>query len=174
MAPKKEEKKCPYYDRGFCQYRDACKNKHPDKVCSDTNCSEEKYDKRHPNPCTFSYRCKFNKKKSCLFSHVPFASDDDKGTQQIKALSKKFENFEKKIQNMQSNIDRKDLDIQELKTKFEALENIVKNVEKETSEIEGRVLNESISVLENSMRIQEKETFKCGKCHFTTESERGL
>ena len=47
-------------------------------------------------------------------------------------------------------------------------------VEKETSEIEDRVLNQSISTLENSMRIQEKESFKCEKCNFTTESERGL
>ena len=57
---------------------DNCLNKHPDKVCNDINCTEDQCDKRHPNPCKFGMRCKFNKKKVCSYSHVTFASSDEK------------------------------------------------------------------------------------------------
>lgn len=110
----------------------------------------------------------------CLFSHVTIASDDDKVTVQIKTLNKKFETIEKKMKDMQSVIHQKDEEIKTIRCNLEALELIVKNVEKETGEIETRVLNESLSVLENSIRIPEKELFKCDQCKFTTESERGL
>ena len=79
------------------------------------------------------------------------------------------------MKEMQKVIDqKKDLEITTFKSNLEALEIILKNVEKETGEIEARVLNESISALENSVRIPEKEIFRCEKCNFTTESERGL
>ena len=45
---------------------------------------------------------------------------------------------------MQIIIDKKDCEIKELKTNFKALENIVKDVEKETGKMEERVLNESL------------------------------
>ena len=35
-------------------------------------------------------------------------------------------------------------------------------------------LNESIAVLENSVRVPDNPIFKCSNCKFTTESERGL
>ena len=43
--------------------------------------------------------------------------------------------------------------------------------EKENSE---SLLNKSLAVLENSVKVPETETFQCDKCNFTTESERGL
>ena len=59
MGPKKQQnndefriinKKCPYYNRGYCKFGDRCNYKHFDKVCDDINCSEESCDKRQPNP----------------------------------------------------------------------------------------------------------------------------
>ena len=97
--------------------------------------------------------------KEYLFfsTHVSVACDDGKVTVHIKTLNKKFDTFEKKMKEMQKVIDqKKDLEITTFKSNLEALEIILKNVEKETGEIEARVLNESISALENSVRIPEK------------------
>ena len=92
--------KCPYFDRGFCQNRDECKDKHPKKICDDENCDENLCQKRHPNPCKFGFRCKFFKKNLCLFSHVPFASNDEKTKHLINKLIEKVESFDRKIQGL--------------------------------------------------------------------------
>ena len=82
MGPKKivnfknKSKKCPYYKTGYCKNGEACQDYHPDKVCPDMNCYEEKCPFKHPNPCKFGQRCIFNKKKICFFSHVTLVSDD--------------------------------------------------------------------------------------------------
>ena len=85
---------------------------------------------------------------------------------------------------MQNNLDSKNLEIQQIKKKYSALEISVKEIKKENIEIEERVaditqhnetfLNESIAVLENSVRVPDNPIFKCSNCKFTTESERGL
>ena len=175
--------KCTHYNRGYCQFRDKCRNKHPKEVCDDENC-ENVCDKRHPNPCKFGHRCTFLKKKICLYSHVTFASDDGKIKEVNKKLNKKIENLDKKMEGLQSNLNEKDLEISELKQKFKDLEKIVHNFGKEIGEVEERVidatksnetfLNQSISVLEGSFKLPEKVIFKCEQCNFETESEKGL
>ena len=184
MPPKKnpnkegnQTKKCTYYDRGYCQYKEACKNKHPDKVCNDKNCSQdqEHCDKRHPIPCKFGFRCKFNKKEICLYSHVTLAcDDDDRNSALMKKFDKKLDIFEKKVKELESKLKQKDSELETIKSKQKILEDKLKQIEEETGAIEERVLNQSISVLESSIRITEKETLKCESCNFVTESERGL
>ena len=97
MGPKKDKAaekpqtkkiKCQNYDRGFCKYGEECSKIHPDKVCKEPNCFSDKCDKRHPNPCKFGLRCKFNRRNVCLYSHdVTTASDDEK----FKAFENKFD-----------------------------------------------------------------------------------
>ena len=96
-----------------------------------------------------------------------------------------FLNFDRKIEKMQTSLNEKDLQINELKQNYKAFETKLKNFEKDigdrqvqekvedASKINETVLNESISALENSSRIQEKVTFECEMCNYKTESERG-
>ena len=123
-------------------------------------------------------------KKVCLYLHVTFASGDGKIDALAKQFNKKFEDLENKFREMQNNLDSKNLEIQQIKKKYSALEISVKEIKKENMEIEERVaditqhnetfLNESIAVLENSVRVPDNPIFKCSNCKFTTESERGL
>ena len=174
MPPKKDAKKCKIYNRGFCFYKESCKHKHPDKVCDDQNCSEDKCDKRHPNPCKFSYRCTYYKQNICLYSHINPSPENANNNDKFKKLNKKLEKLENNLQELKSVLDQKDLEIRNIQAKCIKLETKVKHLEEETGEIEERVINQSLSVLENSIRIPEKEIFKCEKCNFSTESERGL
>ena len=50
---KKSEKseKCIFYDRGYCSNGENCEKLHPDKVCPNLNCFDEKCSFRHSNPC---------------------------------------------------------------------------------------------------------------------------
>ena len=94
-------KKCQLYDRGYSKYKEKCTNKHPDKVCDDPNCSEDKCDKRHPNPCKYGQRCRFSRKKVCLYSHDTLVCDDSR----MNALAKKVEAFEKQISVLSNKLD---------------------------------------------------------------------
>ena len=104
-----DSKKCPYFDRGFCKYKYACRNKHSDTVCNDTNCNEEQCDKRHPILANIVICVDFSKRIFVYSSHVSVACDDVKVTVQKKTLNEKFDTFEKKMKEMQTVIDKKKL-----------------------------------------------------------------
>ena len=87
---------------------DKCRNKHPDRVCNDRNCTEDQCYKRRPNPCKFGMRCKFNKKKVCSFA---IRERDDKVTE-IQEV------FEKRIKDLNDNVEGKWKKIQELENKL--------------------------------------------------------
>ena len=72
---------------------------------------------------------------------------------------------------MKAALDQKDLVIGNIETRCNTLEVKVKELEKENGEIEERILNQSLTVLEKSVRIQDKEIFQCETCNFTTESK---
>ena len=96
MGPKKDQLriktvKCAYHDIGYCKFCDECNNKHFNEVCNDKNCTEESCNKRHYNPCKFGMRCRHNKQNLCSYSHVTFASEDERND----ALKKKIGGFRK-------------------------------------------------------------------------------
>ena len=192
MGPKKDKtknkinsNKCPFFDRGYCKNRDECDKKHPDKVCDDNNCyGENCNDKRHPNPCKFGTRCKFNRKKECLFSHVTSSCDDDKINALEMKFKKEFDILKKQFKEMQNVLENKDAEIQLIQTNYNSLETDFKEMVKQNREIEERfaeitqhnetILNESIAALEISSKAADNPKFNCSKCNFTTVSERGL
>ena len=85
--------KCDYFDRGYSKYGESCNNEHPDIVCVDANCFDDKCPARHPNPCKYGPRCHYNKKYKCYYSHLTLAQDVDK--KRIVELEKKVNNLEK-------------------------------------------------------------------------------
>ena len=60
-----KKEKCIHYSRGYCRNGEDCPEEHPDKVCPDADCFDDKCADRHPNPCIFGKRCNFNRKKIC-------------------------------------------------------------------------------------------------------------
>ena len=188
VKPRIKTEKCQYYDSGYCKYGDKCNKIHPDKVCNDENCIGENCDKRHPNPCKFGVRCKHNKKKKCSYSHVTFASDDEK----INDLEKKFEylenkvreienvlternersnlkitNFEKKIQDMENKLEM--YKFEDFKKKIKDLETVSKKQTKNTE-----TMSEKVNKLETIENTKSKQIIKCPECDFSTTSTQGL
>ena len=51
----KKRKRCRYYNRGFCKYKNKCRFAHPTKICTiyeeTGNCGDQECDKRHPKQC---------------------------------------------------------------------------------------------------------------------------
>ena len=199
MGPKKKDQqtsdkfrikteKCQYHDSGYCKFGDKCNKKHPEEVCNDKNCSDSSCDKRHSNPCKFGFRCKYNKKKECSYSHVTFASDDEKLdnleqkftknlevlannvkemekllTETIKSKEYQINNLEKKIMALENKF--KDDNHEDLKKKFKDLENITKKQEKNCNSLVERVFK---------IEAKNKLIMKCPECDFTSGSKQGL
>ena len=133
MPPKKSKDasknntstKCKFNNRGYCKLKEQCDKKHSDIVCEDLDCTEEKCEKRHPNPCKFGPRCQFNKKNECLYLHVTLASDD----QQIEALkahfNSKFTKLDNSLTKIQKELEAKNSEINLLNIKHKDLEKLV-------------------------------------------------
>ena len=88
---KTKSQKCEFFDRGYCKKGEDCEYQHPDKVCSKSNCFNEKCHDPHPNPCWWGPRCKFYNTNICLFSHDTTAKNDDKRVGELEKLVVKLE-----------------------------------------------------------------------------------
>ena len=155
-------------------------DEHPDKVCPETNCFDDKCPFRHPNPCKFEYRCKFNAKKICLFSHVTLASEDDK---KIKEVREKVNSVEKEIKALNAfnkelikKIDQKylsfDQRIEYLKKENEIKDTQISSLETKINE-QQLSFNAKLTNLEKQVNSMENK-FKCDECKFVTNSETAL
>ena len=176
----KKSSKCIHYDRGYCFKGEDCNDEHPDKVCPKTNCFDDKCPFRHPNPCKYDYRCKFNAKKICLFSHVTIVSEDEKKIEEVKKQIPAVEKDNEALSKANNEPLRK------VEQKYKSLENKIEILKKE-----NELKDENISSLEMKMNDQEKSfntrlvklekqmvcnenKFKCDQCKFATNSEPGL
>ena len=206
MPPKKKKtiKLCQFNNRGYCNKKEECENKHSDEVCDDLNCDEVDCDKRHPNPCKFGPRCQFKKRNECMYLHVTLASDDGK----IEALSQKFSSQIEKLKNsllkMQKDLEEKDSGIKHLQKQYETLEkeinenqlgNLKQDMEDKIAQVNS--LDMRVEELEKENRAQKKqhekkikelenllknkckketkaEVFKCSDCEFEAKTKGGL
>ena len=124
---KNKSEKCKYYDRGYCRNGESCPDQHPDKVCTDINCFDDKCPLRHPNPCKFKYRYVFQKKKICLYSHVALENSFDN----------KLEELEKRLKTME----KEKLEFaRKVETKFETLENKVDILRKSSEDKDKKII----------------------------------
>ena len=76
------------------------------KVCFEDNCEN-----RHPYPCKFGSRCKFNKKKICLYSRDNPANQIDKRCEEVEkivnVLQKENENITKQFTHFALKMEKK-------------------------------------------------------------------
>ena len=185
----KGSEKCEHFNRGYCKFQNNCEKKHNDEVCKNIDCDEDKCEMRHPNPCKFGFRCRFNKKDKCLFSHDTSALDDIKLETLQRSFEDQFNGLETQITQMQKELKKQDSEIKRWKGKCDALvESVAKN-EKLKDKLEGSVskfeskikeannkiqlLNDKVKTLESTAKIGQKSN-KCADCDFTATTEVGL
>jgi TolA-binding protein len=89
--PKENDKKCRYYNRGFCKYVEKCRYFHPSETCEkhleNFKCNEKGCMRRHPKLCKW-----FNNEGGCRrnyydFMHVTHAGGDGHKTDHIETGS---------------------------------------------------------------------------------------
>ena len=74
MAMLRQTRRCRYYNRGFCKFRDNCNFVHKTGICDkylrDKICKQGNCDFRHPKPCKFEKNgdtCTWG--QNCLYLH---------------------------------------------------------------------------------------------------------
>ena len=110
------QKKCSYFDRGFCKNKDECLEAHPaldcDKKCEDRrNCF-----KRHRIHCKDGDKCVHNRTKSCEFIHeTPVTSNSDE-SENLKNTLLDVGGIQENLQNIYQQISRMDVKLKEMET----------------------------------------------------------
>ena len=85
------KKICPYFNVGYCRYRDHCKHIHPSENCGERNCTGKNCTKRHRKLCRYGENC-------CRISSCEFLHQEQSGTYGTDAdLKSKQESLEKLI-----------------------------------------------------------------------------
>ena len=75
-----KDKKCKYYNRGYCKYKAECKFSHPNKICivylEGGRCDMKACKERHPKICKWSQVSSGCRRQNCDYLHITLASDD--------------------------------------------------------------------------------------------------
>ena len=93
---KKIDKKCRYFNAGYCKYKEKCRFTHPKEVCPNHlsgNCHEKDCKLRHPKPCKwFNGGTGCRRNESCDFLHVTLVCGEEDNAAQEKV--KEVDSFE--------------------------------------------------------------------------------
>ena len=149
---KKGISRCTHNNRGYCKLKQECKDKHFEEVCDNFDCDEDNCEKRHPNPCNFGPRCRFNKRKECMYMHENASSDG-----KLDALSKTFNNLENLVKKMEVDLGKKDSEIEHLNNRLSKIEESENQIDIAALEKDIEAKNAQINGLE--LRIDDLE--KC-------------
>ena len=78
--PKDKEKRCRYYNKGYCKYVGKCRYFHANEICQrhleNLKCSEKNCNKRHSNQCKWFQKEVGCRRSNCDFLHETLACDD--------------------------------------------------------------------------------------------------
>ena len=136
-----KREKCFYFDTGYCKYGLECFKNHPDKVCLNPSCPNESCDLRHPNPCKYGQRCRFNNKKICCYSHLTFESVDKN------KLSKLEENVNKLTNQINKNKEENQKKIKDLEDFYKSeMSKMKEQFEKQTTHIEQELIGKDAEI----------------------------
>ena len=90
---------CSYFRRGYCKYKDRCRNLHISETCKYNDCANNSCQYRHPLPCRYFALygvCRFG--LNCSYQH------DTSLMEQIMSINKNMEKFAEKLVAMEKAI----------------------------------------------------------------------
>ena len=159
-------KKCDYYDRGYCKHGENCNYEHPDNVCLIANCFEDKCSNRHTNPCKYGPRCHYNRHNKCFYSNVTMVNGgDDKQMKEklskIKEMENKVEEMQKKMKHIENKINKTSPDnsdlAKEVDKKIDTFEDQLKQFRKVLEEKDLNILNlnKKVEILEKKCKCED-------------------
>ena len=159
---KNYQRRCKFWNAGFCKYKKDCHLRHPDVICNKDNCSDKTCLDRHPKPCKHwkTGFCKFE--EACEFTHDKHVVRDQNKTEDSKEpeSDNKTESTIKKSDNYvdYDNIDSDDDSFEETDAKFKCQQC------KFSSNTQSNI----------TKHIKSDHKYDCDKCDFETSNKMHL
>jgi hypothetical protein len=122
---------CPFYNVGYCKYKDKCSKEHAQDECEDRKCTNKLCHKRHRKSCRNGLECRFNAKNKCEFKHDQHiqTNHNDKKLEllsQTRSLNLEINNLKTSNENKLKELASLQEDIQQIKSDSLERENILK------------------------------------------------
>ena len=158
---------CKFNKFGFCRYGKNCNFVHIEDKCEKESCDVKVCAFRHPKNCRYiekHQKCKFD--IFCVFEHG--CESDDVSQTSKKEIIDRINDLEQIIQKQNAKID---ILIEKLK-KYECITNNPDT--SEILELEAPFKEASTDINLDDVLIRKDNQFKCDKCDFKTDKNRGL
>ena len=65
-----EKEMCPFWNVGFCKFKDNCRKEHAKSDCKEKQCDKIICKSRHRRRCKYNDGCKYLRTKTCQFLHM--------------------------------------------------------------------------------------------------------
>ena len=144
MVDKKIQRKCKFYNSGFCRYKDECFFIHPKTICIEEACRDKNCLDRHPKQCRYEDKCR--RRLSCLYKHKEMNHSE------YVTLKSSNEHLKKEIQMLKLNLEA-------TKTKLSKQEEVKKS-EYILLQTSNNDLKKEIKVLKNSLEETKSKLLK--------------
>ena len=147
---------CPFYNVGFCKFKDNCSKKHADEDCPEKMCTNKNCPHRHGRSCKCGKRCKHLDKNIREFLHEPANGENIVMNTEMTKVKNEVKKHIKESSLLKKEIDSLKITISEQKnklSKFEMDAAIHKQASRELDKLKNQVKVMNISIKE------EKEKF---------------
>ena len=149
MTTMTKERKCRFYNRGYCKNKDSCKDYHPDSDCP-SNCTEYECRNRHRQMCRYKNDCYHNYEGKCEYLHQTAEAHEVILTTMSPVFKDNYENEKKKADNLEKLNKNQESEIEKLKDEIEELK-------QQTAEAHKVILTTASPVFKDNYENEKKK-----------------
>ena len=117
--------RCKFNNSGYCKYGNQCKERHFDKICSNSKCKKV-CNARHPKICKYEQNCKFLRQGNCAYKHATLTNHYD---EQLMDLEKTINTLQKENKVLKEKIKIVQTSLTDEISKTEVLKSDIKDLE---------------------------------------------
>ena len=154
------ERRCKFWNAGYCKFKKDCHLRHPDIICKKDNCIDKTCSYRHPKPCKHwkTGSCKFG--VSCEFTHDKHVQMEQKETEDFQ--DNNSDNKKDGIKNDDNYVDYDNIDSDD-------------DSNDETNKFKSQQCEYTSDIKSNlTKHIKSEHNYSCEECNFKTSNKMHL
>ena len=169
VEQKSERKRCKWWNRGYCKFKQSCPYLHPKEICIEEQCLKKECEKRHPNICKNWQKGSCHFTNLCEFTHPSVVNqDEDCSVQKTSIVNQSKVDSEHKICDVTINddnyVDYDNIDSDDDSEDDSEDENLKCQECNYTSKVKGNL----------TKHVKCKHGHTCDKCDFLTSNKMHL
>ena len=193
----KSERKCKFWNAGFCKYRKDCPFQHPEEICNQDKCDYKTCNKRHPKICKhwtngsskFQDLCEFLHEPKTTVESAKSKNDAHSKVESIPIVDKieddsEYIDYDNVDSELDSDDDESHEDIKKVETIFscdicdytsQGKNNLTKHIKMSHKNDQAGTLKRKRDSTNLPVSKKSKEDkFSCEECKFKTSTKKSL